>query len=104
MDSEKKAFEARGAEAAAKRAGGELEKVEIALEEAKGEALEANRKAAVEEAAQEQAAAALANLARDSSDNRTSIVDAGGIPPLLALLGSSSAQVPIYTPTPGGCS
>ena len=40
--------------------------------------------------AQEQAAAALANLARDSNENRTSIVDAGGIPPLLALMGSAS--------------
>ena len=34
-------------------------------------------------AAQEQAAAALANLARESTDNRVSIVEAGGIPPLL---------------------
>ena len=42
--------------------------------------------------AQEQAAAALANLARDSTDNRTSIVDAGGIPPLLALMRSSSNE------------
>ncbi len=40
--------------------------------------------------AQEQAAAALANLAQDSADNRLSIVDAGGIEPLLALLGSSA--------------
>jgi vacuolar protein 8 len=44
------------------------------------------------EAAQEQAAAALANLARDSTDNRTSIVDAGGIVPLLALLESTSQK------------
>ena len=44
------------------------------------------------EAAQEQAAAALANLARDSTDNRTSIVDAGGIVPLLALLESNSQK------------
>lgn len=42
-------------------------------------------------AAQEQAAAALANLARDSDDNRTSIVDAGGIIPLLRLLGTDSS-------------
>ena len=41
-------------------------------------------------AAQEQAAAALANLARESADNRTSIVDANGIEPLLALLDSAS--------------
>lgn len=41
--------------------------------------------------AQEQAAAALANLARDSADNRVSIVDAGGIAPLLALLDSDSS-------------
>ena len=40
--------------------------------------------------AQETAAAALANLARDSKDNRTSIVEAGGILPLLALMNSSS--------------
>ena len=37
-----------------------------------------------------QAAAALANLARDSTDNRVSIVSAGGIPPLLALMSSGS--------------
>ena len=37
-------------------------------------------------AAQEQAAAALANLARDSADNRKSIVQADGIPSLLLLL------------------
>ena len=43
-------------------------------------------------AAQEQAAAALANLARESEDNRKSIVEADGIPPLLALLDSSSAK------------
>ena len=43
-------------------------------------------------AAQEQAAAALANLASDSADNRVSIVDAGGIEPLLALLESDSAK------------
>ena len=41
---------------------------------------------------QERAAAALANLARDSSDNRKSIVDADGIPPLLKLMNSSSSQ------------
>ena len=42
--------------------------------------------------AQEQAAAALANLASDSAENRVSIVDAGGIAPLLTLLldGSST--------------
>ena len=39
---------------------------------------------------QEQAAAALANLARESEDNRKSIVDASGILPLLALLESTS--------------
>ena len=54
---------------------------------------------AVEEAAQEQAAAALANLARDSEENRTSIVQAGGIPPLLSLLNSSSAQAKENTVT-----
>ena len=43
----------------------------------------------VNEQEQEQAAAALANLAKDSADNRVSIVDAGGIEPLLALLMSS---------------
>ena len=36
--------------------------------------------------AQEEAAAALAKLAQDSLDNRVSIVDAGGITPLLSLL------------------
>ena len=39
---------------------------------------------------EEQAAAALANLASDSADNRQSIVDAGGIAPLLSLLESQS--------------
>ena len=43
-------------------------------------------------AAQEQAAAALANLARESEDNRKSIVDAGGINPLLLVLESTSAK------------
>ena len=42
--------------------------------------------------AQEQAAAALANLASDSAENRNSIVEAGGIIPLLQLLGDSSAK------------
>ena len=42
--------------------------------------------------AQEQAAAALANLASDSAENRNSIVDAGGIAPLLLLLEGSSAK------------
>lgn len=52
---------------------------------------EAKRKSQLVEAAQEQAAAALANLARDSTDNRVSIVSAGGIPPLLALMSSGSS-------------
>lgn len=43
-------------------------------------------------AAQEQAAAALANLARESADNRTSIVKADGIPRLLHLLHSTSSK------------
>ena len=43
-------------------------------------------------AAQEQAAAALANLASDSNDNRASIVEAGGIAPLLNLLKSESSR------------
>lgn len=43
-------------------------------------------------AAQEQAAAALANLASDSAENRNSIVDAGGIVPLITLFESSSAK------------
>ena len=42
--------------------------------------------------AQEQAAAALANLARESTENRTAILEAGGIPRLLALLHSTSAK------------
>lgn len=60
----------------------------------------ANRKLIIEQlvemlhhedsAAQEQAAAALANLARDSTDNRVSIVEAGGIQPLLTLMQNSS--------------
>lgn len=37
-------------------------------------------------AAQEQAAAAIANLASESTENRVSIVEAGGISPLLKLL------------------
>ena len=40
---------------------------------------------------EEQAAAALANLASDSDANRDSIVEAGGIAPLLSLLESSSS-------------
>ena len=40
---------------------------------------------------EEQAAAALANLASDSADNRNSIVEAGGIEPLLALLELSAS-------------
>ena len=44
------------------------------------------------EQASEQAAAALANLARDSEDNRKSIVDANGIEPLLFLLESNSSK------------
>ena len=43
-------------------------------------------------AAQEQAAAALANLARESTDNRSSILEAGGIPRLIALLHSTSTK------------
>ena len=43
-------------------------------------------------AAQEQAAAALANLARESEDNRKSIVDANGIVPLLNVLDSASPK------------
>ena len=42
--------------------------------------------------AQEEAAAALAKLAQDSLENRNSIVDAGGIRPLLGLLHSPSAM------------
>ena len=42
--------------------------------------------------AQEQAAAALANLASDSAENRVSIVDAGGIAPLLSLLEGAHAD------------
>ena len=41
---------------------------------------------------QEQAAAALANLARESEDNRQSIVDADGITPLIELLEVASAK------------
>ena len=41
---------------------------------------------------QEQAAAALANLARESENNRQSIVDANGITPLLEILDASSAK------------
>ena len=42
--------------------------------------------------AQEQAAAALANLARESVENRTSILKADGIPGLLKLLKSDSRR------------
>ena len=42
--------------------------------------------------AREQAAAALAKLARDSTDNRVSIVEAGGIKPLLKLLRGGSLR------------
>jgi vacuolar protein 8 len=43
-------------------------------------------------AAREQAAAAIANLAHESTANCTSIVEAGGIPPLLALLECDSVK------------
>ena len=43
------------------------------------------------ESGKEQAAAALANLASDSDGNRVSIVEAGGIRPLLELLDSASS-------------
>ena len=42
--------------------------------------------------AQEQAAAAIANLASDSTENRVSIVDAGGIEPLISLLETGSPK------------
>ena len=42
--------------------------------------------------AQEQAAAAVANLASESTENRVSIVDAGGIEPLLSLLESGTTK------------
>ena len=47
--------------------------------------------------AQEQAAAALANLASASEDNRKSIVDADGISPLLALLGTATTHAQIHS-------
>lgn len=46
----------------------------------------------LEDAGQEQAAAALGNLAKDSADNRESIVAAGGVAPLLSLLESHSLK------------
>ena len=53
-------------------------------------------------AAQEQAAATLANLARESEDNRKSIVDANGIVPLLEILDSASAKAKVRSrPVPG---
>ena len=55
-------------------------------------AQEATRRAADEEKAQEQAAAALVNLASDSEDNRVTIVNAGGIPALLSLLSGDSSN------------
>lgn len=55
-------------------------------------ATEATRRAADEEKAQEQAAAALVNLASDSEDNRVTIVNAGGIPALLSLLSGESSN------------
>jgi hypothetical protein len=45
-----------------------------------------------EQQEQEQAAEALANLANDADENRVAIVEAGGIEPLLALLGSASVK------------
>ena len=45
-----------------------------------------------EQQEQEQAAEALANLANDADENRVAIVEAGGIVPLLALLGSASVK------------
>ena len=68
------------------RAATEVEKKQAVEQGLRKVADEATRRAAEEEKAQEQAAAALVNLARDSEDNRVSIVDAGGIPALLELL------------------
>lgn len=47
---------------------------------------------------EEQAAAALANLARESEENRNSIVNSNGIPPLLALIDSPNAKVGVLRP------
>ena len=56
-------------------------------------AVEAEAKAEEQEQQeQEQAAEALANLANDADENRVAIVEAGGIEPLLALLGSASVK------------
>ena len=53
-------------------------------------------------AAQEQAAATLANLARESEDDRKSIVDANSIVPLLEILDSASAKAKVRSrPVPG---
>ena len=68
----------KGADGAVRRAQAELEKLEAALKGVEETAREAQGRADVVLAAQEQAAAAL-NLARDSVENRVSIVSAGGI-------------------------
>ena len=89
---DKSAAEDRGATMVAKRYEEEAAQKKQAEEDAKLEAAEAARRLVEEEAAQEQAAAALANLARESTENRTSIVESGGIPALLELLRICSSQ------------
>ena len=90
---DKKAAEERGASTSLnKRYELEVAAKQAAADEAKAELLECTRRVTEEEAAQEQAAAALANLARESTDNRTSIVESGGIPALLELMRTCSSQ------------
>ena len=57
-----------------------------------GRASRENMGSDAERNGQEQAAAALANLARESEENRNSIVNSNGIPPLLALIDSNSSK------------
>ena len=86
-DGEKKA-----AELGVRRASADVEKKATAEATIRKIAQDATRRAADEEKAQEQAAAALVNLASDSEDNRVTIVNAGGIPALLELLNGDSSS------------
>ena len=93
-EADKKATDAekKAAELQMRRALADVEKRAATEATAARAAQEATRRAADEEKAQEQAAAALVNLASDSEDNRVTIVNAGGIPALLSLLSGESSN------------
>ena len=88
----KSSSEVRAAELILQRAVAECDKRAAADLTLRALVEELDRQAADEQKAQEQAAAALVNLARDSEDNRISICSAGGVPALLGLLTGDSAS------------